>query len=44
MELNVVILAAGQGKPRAYSPLFTLIVDQMRTKKLATRYRQWAGR
>ena len=37
-------LAAGQGEPRAYSPLFTLIVDQMRTKKLVTRYRQWAGR
>ena len=37
-------LAAGQGTPRAYSPLFTLIVDQMRTRKLTTRYRQWAGR
>ena len=37
-------LAAGQGAPRAYSPLFTLIVDQMRTKKLVTRYRRWAGR
>ena len=37
-------LAAGQRAPRAYSPLFTLIVDQMRTKKLTTRYRQWAGR
>ena len=37
-------LAAGQGAPRAYSPLFTLIADQMRTKKLVTRYRQWAGR
>ena len=37
-------LAAGQGKPRAYSPLFTLITDQMRSKKLTARYRQWAGR
>ena len=37
-------LAAGQGTPRAYSPLFTLIADQMRTKKLVTRYRRWAGR
>jgi 2,4-dienoyl-CoA reductase-like NADH-dependent reductase (Old Yellow Enzyme family) len=37
-------LAAGQGAPRAYSPLFTLIADQLRTKKLVTRYRQWAGR
>ena len=37
-------LAAGQGTPRVYSPLFTLIADQMRTKKLVTRYRQWAAR
>jgi 2,4-dienoyl-CoA reductase-like NADH-dependent reductase (Old Yellow Enzyme family) len=37
-------LAAGQGAPRMYSPLFTLIVDQLRTKRLTTRYRQWAGR
>ena len=37
-------LAAGQGAPRAYSPLFTLIADQLRTKKLVTRYRQWTGR
>jgi len=37
-------LAAGQGAPRAYSPLFTLIADQLRTKKLVTRYRRWAGR
>ena len=37
-------VAAGQGAPRAYWPLFTLIADQMRTKKLVTRYRQWAGR
>ena len=37
-------LAAGQGAPRAYSPLFTLIADQMRTKKLTKRYRQWASR
>ncbi|MEO5687965.1 MAG: NADH:flavin oxidoreductase/NADH oxidase family protein [Burkholderiaceae bacterium] len=37
-------LAAGQGAPRAYSPLFTLIVDQLRTKRLTMRYRQWARR
>jgi len=37
-------VAAGQGAPRAYSPLFTLIADQMRTKGLVKRYRQWAGR
>ncbi len=37
-------VAAGQGAPRAYSPLFTLIADQLRTKRLVTRYRQWAGR
>ncbi len=37
-------LAAGQGAPRAYSPLFTLIADQMRSRKLTARYRQWAGR
>ncbi len=37
-------LAAGQGAPRVYSPLFTLIADQMRTKKLTARYRLWAGR
>ena len=37
-------VAAGQGAPRAYSALFTLIADQLRTKRLTTRYRQWAGR
>jgi 2,4-dienoyl-CoA reductase-like NADH-dependent reductase (Old Yellow Enzyme family) len=37
-------LAAGETAPRSYSPLFTLIADQMRTKKLTARYRQWAGR
>ena len=37
-------VAAGQGAPRAYSPLLTLVADQMRSKKLAARYRQWAGR
>jgi len=37
-------LAAGEAVPRRYSPLFTLIADQMRTKKLTGRYRQWAGR
>ena len=37
-------MAAGEAAPRSYSPLFTLIGDQMRTKKLTARYRQWAGR
>jgi len=37
-------LAAGQGAPRVYSPLFTLIADQMRARKLTARYRAWAGR
>ena len=37
-------VAAGQGAPRAYSPLFTLIADQVRTKGLVKRYRRWMGR
>jgi len=37
-------VAAGQGAPRAYSPLFTLIADQVRTRGLVKRYRAWAGR
>jgi 2,4-dienoyl-CoA reductase-like NADH-dependent reductase (Old Yellow Enzyme family) len=37
-------VAAGQGAARAYSPLFTLVADQLRTKRLVKRYRQWAGR
>jgi 2,4-dienoyl-CoA reductase-like NADH-dependent reductase (Old Yellow Enzyme family) len=37
-------LAAGAGQARHYSPLFTLIVDQLRTRRLTTRYRRWAGR
>jgi 2,4-dienoyl-CoA reductase-like NADH-dependent reductase (Old Yellow Enzyme family) len=37
-------MAAGGTSPRAYSPLFTLIADQLRTKKLTARYREWAGR
>jgi 2,4-dienoyl-CoA reductase-like NADH-dependent reductase (Old Yellow Enzyme family) len=37
-------VAAGQGAPRAYSPLFTLVADQMRTKGLVKRYRLWLGR
>lgn len=37
-------VAAGQAALRAYSPLFTLIADQLRTRRLTTRYRQWAGR
>jgi 2,4-dienoyl-CoA reductase-like NADH-dependent reductase (Old Yellow Enzyme family) len=37
-------VAAGRGAPRTYSPLFTLIADQVRTKGLVKRYRQWAGR
>jgi 2,4-dienoyl-CoA reductase-like NADH-dependent reductase (Old Yellow Enzyme family) len=37
-------LAAGETAPRRHSPLFTLIADQVRTKRLTARYRQWAGR
>ena len=37
-------VAAGQGALRAYSPLFTLIFEQLRSKRLTTRYVQWAGR
>jgi 2,4-dienoyl-CoA reductase-like NADH-dependent reductase (Old Yellow Enzyme family) len=37
-------LGAGRGSPRRYSPLFTLVVDQLRTKRLVGRYRRWAGR
>ena len=37
-------VAAGQGAPRVYSPLFSLIADQLRTKRLVTRYLAWAGR
>jgi 2,4-dienoyl-CoA reductase-like NADH-dependent reductase (Old Yellow Enzyme family) len=36
-------LAAGQAKATRYSPLFTLIVDQVRTRRLTARYRRWAG-
>jgi 2,4-dienoyl-CoA reductase-like NADH-dependent reductase (Old Yellow Enzyme family) len=34
-------LASGQSAARRYSPLFTLIVDQLRTLRLAKRYRAW---
>ena len=37
-------IAAGEGAPRAYSPLFTLVADQLRTQGLVKRYRAWAGR
>ena len=37
-------VGAGQGAPRTYSPLFTLIADQVRTRRLVRRYRAWAGR
>jgi 2,4-dienoyl-CoA reductase-like NADH-dependent reductase (Old Yellow Enzyme family) len=37
-------VAAGQGAPRAWSPLFTLVIDQLRTKRLTARYRRWADR
>jgi len=37
-------VAAGQGAARAYSALWTLVIDQLRTKRLTTRYRQWATR
>jgi hypothetical protein len=34
-------LAAGRSEARRYSPLFTLIVDQLRTMRLTKRYRAW---
>ncbi len=37
-------VAAGQGTPRAYSPLFTLVADQLRTRRLTARYCRWIGR
>jgi hypothetical protein len=37
-------VAAGQGAARAYSALWTLVIDQLRTKRLTTRYRRWATR
>jgi 2,4-dienoyl-CoA reductase-like NADH-dependent reductase (Old Yellow Enzyme family) len=37
-------VAAGQGAPRAWSPLFTLVIDQLRTRRLTARYRRWSGR
>jgi 2,4-dienoyl-CoA reductase-like NADH-dependent reductase (Old Yellow Enzyme family) len=37
-------VAAGQGAARVYSALWTLVVDQLRAKRLTTRYRRWAGR
>ena len=36
-------VAAGQGAPARYWPLFTLVIDQLRTQRLTTRYRQWAA-
>jgi 2,4-dienoyl-CoA reductase-like NADH-dependent reductase (Old Yellow Enzyme family) len=34
-------LAAGKGALAAYSPLFTLVLDQLRGARLARRYRTW---
>ncbi|WP_207393675.1 NADH:flavin oxidoreductase/NADH oxidase family protein [Duganella aceris] len=34
-------LAAGRSEARRYSPMFTLIVDQLRTMRLTKRYRAW---
>jgi 2,4-dienoyl-CoA reductase-like NADH-dependent reductase (Old Yellow Enzyme family) len=34
-------LASGQSAARRYSPLFTLILDQLRTLRLTKRYRAW---
>lgn len=35
--------ALGEGRTRAsrYSPLFTLIINQLRTKRITRRYREW---
>ncbi|MGQ6474058.1 hypothetical protein ACUNE3_13155 [Serratia sp. IR-2025] len=34
-------LGNGRTRSRRYSPLFTLITDQLRTKRMTRRYRKW---
>jgi hypothetical protein len=34
-------LGAGRSKPKAYSPLLSTIIDQLRTRRLTRRYRSW---
>jgi hypothetical protein len=34
-------LGQGKGAPAAYSPLFTLVLDQLRGARLTRRYRAW---
>ncbi|NLP62908.1 hypothetical protein [Paraburkholderia sacchari] len=35
------VIAAGRRPRRSYSPLYSLVIDQLRTCKLTARYRQW---
>jgi len=37
-------VANGHGAPRAMSPFFTLVIDQLRVLRLSARYRRWASR
>lgn len=34
-------LGAGRSEPKAYSPLLSTIIDQLRTQRLTSRYRSW---
>ena len=36
-------IAAGRRPQRCYSPVYSLVIDQIRTRKLTRRYRQWNG-
>ncbi|CAM2171341.1 NADH oxidase [Paraburkholderia sacchari] len=35
------VIAAGRRPGRSYSPLYSLVIDQLRTRKLTARYLQW---
>jgi 2,4-dienoyl-CoA reductase-like NADH-dependent reductase (Old Yellow Enzyme family) len=36
-------IAAGRRPHSRYSPVYSLVIDQIRTRKLTSRYRQWTG-
>jgi hypothetical protein len=36
-------IAAGRRPRSCYSPVYSLLIDQIRTRKLTSRYRQWNG-
>jgi 2,4-dienoyl-CoA reductase-like NADH-dependent reductase (Old Yellow Enzyme family) len=36
-------IAAGRHPRRCYSPVYSLVIDQIRTRELTRRYRQWNG-